>query len=299
MFRSMPPLRLLTVFDAVVRCKGMRSAAAELNVSQPSVSQSVRQLEEYVGIKLFDRSIRPVGLTQAGHILYDSTSASFGSIVAAIEEIGWLNNSTEQPVTIACPVGFATHWLMPRLAEFSALYPRLPVNVVTTQDGAPALSSRIDIAVRFGSGQWTDGEVCFLFSEEIDPVCTPAFAARMKEENVGLDSVTLIHVDFNDARWTSWDEYLRAIDQPRRGPRQGLRFTNYVQATQAALDGRGLMLGWRSITALMVADGRLVPLFGKPVVPDDAFYLVKRRNTPRSNTRGLVAAWLIDVAKMP
>src|SRR3546814_9629093 len=63
--------------------------------------------------------------------------------------------------------------------------------------------------------------------------------------------------------WTPWEVYLRKLGLARGTARSGsrdLRFTNYVQATQAAPAGRGVMLGWRSITGDLVAEGRLVPV---------------------------------------
>src|SRR3546814_12342996 len=77
--------------------------------------------------------------------------------------------------------------------------------------------------------------------------------------------------------WTPWEVYLRKLGLARGTARSGsrdLRFTNYVQATQAALAGRGVMLGWRSITGDLVAEGRLVPVVDRPLEPDDAYYLV-------------------------
>ncbi|MFM2278216.1 MAG: hypothetical protein RLZZ444_447, partial [Pseudomonadota bacterium] len=54
--RVLPPLRLLTVFETVLRAGNIQRAAAELNVTQPAVSQALKALEDYVGLRLLDRS---------------------------------------------------------------------------------------------------------------------------------------------------------------------------------------------------------------------------------------------------
>ena len=293
MWRKLPPSRLLLIFEAVIRCGGIKRAAADLNVSQPSITQAVKQLEERVGVSLFDRSTRPLILTEAGRILHEATQAGFNGIIAAIDEIGWLTGDGTQPCTLAAPVGFVTYWLMPRLAHFNAEYPQHPVNVLTTQEGAPALSARIDIAIRFGNGPWTDGEAEHLFSETIQPVCAPALARKIQDENIPFEDVPLIHVEFSDSRWTSWDEYLQMAGRPKRGTRGGLHFTNYVQAAQAALDGRGLMLGWRSISYDMQREGRLVPIHGAAIQSNNSFTLVRRFGS-RSKSVDLLAAWLLE-----
>jgi len=294
--RNLPPLRLLTVFETVLRLGGIRAAAAEMNVSQPAVSQALKQLEDHLGAKLLDRATRPAGLTEAGRLLHRATLEGLGRIAEAIDDIGRLTQQSEPSVTIACSVGLATYWLMPRLAGFYDRHPGVAVNVRTTNHGAPTLAGGVDLAIRYGDGQWNDGALRLLFEERVDPVCSPALAARLSSASRWLDLATLIHVEVEDESWLSWRRYLRATGQVGGG-RQGLRFTNYVQATQAALGGQGVMLGWRSITGDLVNDGRLMRLGEAPLIPQDAFYLVAAPR-PRSAEASLaVATWLMAAAQ--
>ena len=230
----LPPLRLLTVFETVLRRGGTRAASSELNVSQPAVSQALRQLEEHLGTALLDRSTRPPSLTDAGRLLHRAVLDGLGRIADAVEEIGRLAQGSQRSVTIACSIGFATYWLMPRLAILYEQHPDLAVNVRTTQRGDPGLAAGIDIAIRYGAGDWRDGTVQVLFKERVDPVCSPAYAARLAQDEVGLEAAVLIHVDVDDQRWTPWRSYLKAVGLTAGNRRQDLRFTNYVQATQAA-----------------------------------------------------------------
>src|SRR3546814_5050624 len=68
---------------------------------------------------------------------------------------------------------------MPRLATFYERHPEVAVHVMTSPQGAPELAPGVDIAARFGNGQWQDGSVTPLFAERIDPVASPALAARL------------------------------------------------------------------------------------------------------------------------
>lgn len=89
----------------------------------------------------------------------------------------------------------------------------------------------------------------------------------------------------------NWADYGRRAKLNTAGER-GQIFTNYVQATQAALAGRGVMLGWRSITGALVASGQLA-IAGMPRVrPQDAFYLVARPKRA-GNAAEVFAAWLV------
>jgi len=280
----------------VARLGGVRPAAAAMNVSQPAVSQALKQLEDHLGAKLLDRATRPPALTHAGRLLHRATVEGLGRIAEAIDEIGRLTEAAEPSVTIACSIGLATYWLMPRLAGFYVSHPDVAVNVRTTSHGAPALAGGVDLSIRYGDGNWSDGAVQLLFEEWVDPVCSPALAARLAGSGRWLDEATLIHVDVEDESWLSWRGYLRATGQAAVG-RQGLRFTNYVQATQAALGGQGVMLGWRSIAGDLVKDGRLVRLAEAPLTPPDAFYLVTAPRPRSDEASRAVAGWLIETAK--
>jgi DNA-binding transcriptional LysR family regulator len=299
MDRALPPLRLLSVFAAVQRHGGLGQAAAELNVSQPAVSQALRQLEDFLGARLLDRRTRPARLTEAGRLLHAATLEGLGRIAEAVAEIGRLDAEAGRSVRIACSVGFATYWLMPRLATFYERHPEVAVHVMTSPQGAPDLAPGVDIAARFGNGAWHDGSVTLLFRERIDPVASPALAGRLRLASAPLATAPLIHVEVADARWTPWDAYLRAVGLARQGRAKDLRFTNYVQATQAALAGQGVLLGWRSITGDLVAEGRLVPVVDRPLVPPDAYYLVaaqRSRAAPHAEAGDCAAliAWLVS-----
>ena len=290
MTRNLPPLRLLSVFEAVARLGALQKAAAELNVTQPAVSQELRQLEEHLETPLFDRSTRPHRPTAAGALLETAVREGFARMAEAVDEIRALKLE-EDTVTVACSVGIATYWLMPRLGRFSAEHPDVNVNVMTTHLGAPRLTPAIDLAIRFGSGAWTDGRVDKLFDERVVPVASPLTAKKLEKTERGLSGATLLHVNVEEAAWLSWRDYAQAQGLAElRG--KGRHFTNYVQATQAALAHQGVMLGWESITGELVREGRLIELSAPALTPDDAFYLVTAPRAAGHRAARQLAEWL-------
>ena len=296
MSHPLPPLRLLTVFAAVVRSGSVQAAAAELNVTQPAVSQAVRQLEEHLGQPLLDRGRRPARPTEAGETLAHAIRDGLGRITEALEGLRAAQTGHDGTVTVACSVGVATYWLMPQLSAFYRAHPTMLVNVMTTPTGAPALSEGVDLAIRYGHGRWTDGIVHPLFGEVVEPVCTPALRARVGGV-ASPDGVSLLHVRSDEASWLSWAAYLRATGQPPVR-REGQAFTNYVQATQAALEGHGMMLGWRSITGALRAEGRLVAAGLPALAVPDGFYLVARSKR-RGRGSEVFADWLMRHGRRP
>jgi DNA-binding transcriptional LysR family regulator len=186
-------------------------------------------------------------------------------------------------------VGVATYWLMPRLSAFYRDHPDFLVNVVTAQSGVPTLTDSVDIAIRFGHGRWSDGVVHHLFDEVVEPVCARSLRTRFAGA-VPPDAVSLLHVKTSEASWVTWSDYLKGTGQPpvRSG---GQSFTNYVQATQAALEGHGMLLGWRSITGALVASGALTSAGLPTLTPRDAFYLALRKKKTGEATETF-ARWL-------
>jgi len=297
MSRYLPPLRLFGVFETVCRSDNLRAAAAALNVSQPAVSQSLKQLEEHIGARLINRETRPASLTTEGQILLRATEDGLARISGAVEEIRRRTTRNGSAVTVACSVGVATHWLMPHLESFYARHADLQVNVITSESGTPAIAGDIDIAIRFGDGNWSDGAVTHLFDERIAPVCTPALAASLSLAPESLHTAPLIHVETGDPRWLGWTDYLAALGLGRPSNPVQLRFSNYVQATQAALAGRGLALGWRSITGGYEAEGRLVVPVAAPLTPPSAFYAVTAHDRTGEDAAEKMLAWLTEMGK--
>jgi len=292
----LPPLRLLTIFDAVHRLGSMQLAASEMNVTRPAVSQAIRALEDHVGARLMDRSVKPSVATEAGARLALATRRGLAQISAAIEEIRLAEGLAGRQVTVCCTLGMATHWLMPRLAGFYAEHPDIMVNVQAPPSDLPVFSAGVDIALRYGAKPWDDGVTERLFGESVCPVGSAAIMAPLARDPGRLQQAALIHVRVPQSYgWAGWPEYLAARGLPRHeGPRQML--DNYIQAVQAALDGRGVMLGWRSITAALVAEGRLVALPGGAHDFGTAYWATC---APDSQTRPAACAFMDWVRAVP
>ena len=290
--QNLPPIRLFSVFEAVTRSGSIQRAAADLNVTQPAVSQSLRNLEEFLDTKLFDRGVRPAALTPAGQILQQGVSEGIARISRAVGELRALGRQNEHSVTIACTLGTATYWLMPRLTAFYDAHPDIAINVQTTA-ALPAFLPGVDMVIRYGNGDWHDGDSHHLMSEWVVPVCSPA-AAQAYAPRGQLAGAPLLHVDSDEDSWLTWPQYLAHIGMKRDDAGRDRRFSNYVQATQAALAGQGVVLGWRSNAGDLIRGGQLVPLGAARYHPAEAFYLVVARR-PASAASQHFQRWILSI----
>ena len=298
MWNRLPPIQSLKLFDSVVRNRSMTRAAAEAGISQSAVSQSIRQLEQFVQTPLLDRSSRPMGLTEEGETFHRNSTEALARLAQAVEDLRKRGRKDNNAVTISCNLGFATYWLMPRLNYFSAAFPDIAVNVMAAYHSAAGFQSGADVAIRFGNGDWPDGDWQLLFKETIGPICSPDYLKRVGPitNPAQLANQRLIHVTVTDPVWQGWEQYFKRIGHHSPVLPRGLRFSNYVQAVQAALTGDGIMLGWRSVVGDLTNSQQLILAFNTPVRLDSGYYVKGVQNQDDGNSVGALLGWLREQA---
>jgi DNA-binding transcriptional LysR family regulator len=142
MYRSLstiPDPDLLYAFVAVVECGSFTSAARRVHRTQPAVSLKVRRLEEMLGRRLFDRSLRPFRLTAHGEVFFDHARRilrGYQDAIAAFDD-----TPLEGAITLGMPDDYATNFLSPILAKFMRAHPAVHLNVIC--DSSHRLASRI------------------------------------------------------------------------------------------------------------------------------------------------------------
>jgi DNA-binding transcriptional LysR family regulator len=122
-------LRDLHVFATVVQRGNMAKAAADLGVSQPTVSEVIADLEHAVGVRLLDRSRKGVELTDYGAALLRHVRAAFDELRQGIREIEMLTDPAAGELRIGCPESIATVLVSPAVQRFLRQYPRVTVNI--------------------------------------------------------------------------------------------------------------------------------------------------------------------------
>lgn len=294
--RKLPPLTALTAFEAAARLSSFTRAAAELGVTQAAVSRQIHLLEEQFGFPLFVRLHRKIELTEKGRILGAASGDAFDLIAGSVADI--CREGHADDLTISATVAFSHFWLLPRISEFSRSHPEINLRILT-QDNMPNVESgEIDVAIRFGSGMWPDGQAELLFEDEIFPICSPDYAPAAGRilTPAELTAHPLISNDTSDPTWTGWREWLAAfsVDMPRKAP--GLRCSFYTEAIYAALNGQGIALGWERLVEDLLQQKRLIRVTEATVKTRNAYFVVVPKRRVPSSSAGLFLAWLRRVA---
>lgn len=122
-------LDLYRIFDAVVRAGSFSAAARELYISQPAVSQAVRQLEEALGTKLFTRGQRGISLTHEGELMRGYISSALSLIAAGEQRVLKLGELSAGELRIGAGDTVSRWFLLPVIGRFHKLYPDISINI--------------------------------------------------------------------------------------------------------------------------------------------------------------------------
>lgn len=267
----LPPLNALRAFEAAARHMSFTKAAEELFVTQAAVSHQIRSLEDWLGLRLFRRLNRRLLLTDEGQAYAGPVREALDRIVAATN--GLRRSDSEGLLTVSVLPSFAATWLLPRLWRFSESYPEIDVRIDARETLADFGRDGVDVALRYGGGDYPGHDSIHFMTEEAFPVCSPALVeggSYPLREPADLCHHTLIR-DFTEDLWDNWLKLagVTGID-PRRGP----SFNYLNMAIEAAIAGQGVALGRRAIVAGALADGRLVRPFDLAMPSASAYYFV-------------------------
>jgi LysR family glycine cleavage system transcriptional activator len=293
MARRIPPLNPLRVFEVVARTQNLTLAAQQLHVSQSAVSRQVAVLETYLGVELFRRERHGVTLTRAGQGFADEVVPAFDAIAAATARL--LRSTSQGALRVRTYTTFAAKWLIPRLPDFQAQYPSIEVRIDNAIPDVDFDRDPADVAIQFGDGRWPRVSSDFLFHDEIEPVCTPAYLQSHRGTRGKLAPLLqhrLLVSHYRRADWTEWLAYAGLTDIAEGTER--MSFGSSVMTWQATLDGLGIAIGQTAMLKSELNSGRLVRPFNQPYRREKAYYLV----TPQAQreTRKIVAFrdWLLD-----
>lgn len=296
---NLPPLTALRTFEAAARHCSFKLAADELCVTQAAVSRQIRQLEERLGVHLFLRSHRRVDLTEQGRKLFQTVHRSLVDIAITSREIQ--SDPGLNYLNLYATSSFSRLWLVPRLNQLRRAHPEIHLHLISVEEN-PAMADKFDAGITLGLEDNAGYQSDFLFSEEVFPVCTPAFleanpTARSIE---GLMQLPLLELDakFWNAKWWSavdWSFWLAQQGLDSEPMTAEISFSHFPMLLDAVLQDVGIGLGWRHLVQDMLDDGRLVqPIPQSYRAPSREHYFVCRKDLADKPEMKLLRCWLLQ-----
>lgn len=254
--RPLPPMKSLIVFEAAARHLSFTKAANELHVTQGAISRQIRQLEDYLGKELFVRANRSIMLTPTGVQYYQIIYKSLLNIAQTTAEIKkWQGDSQ---VTVVTTNAMASLWLLPRVARFER--EEIDLRILTTENIADLERMDFDLALFYCKNPPKDMEATPLFSEEVFPVCSPSYLARIQDSHKpeNIFSRTLLYLDDSHKDWLTWPEWFAAVGLPVVKPKNRININNYPLLLQTAISGQGVAMAWGALVDDYLKNGMLV-----------------------------------------
>jgi LysR family glycine cleavage system transcriptional activator len=295
MARPLLPLNALRAFETAARTLNFTRAADELAVTPGAVSQQIRLLEDLVGGPLFVREAKGLQLTDLGRGAVPLLREGFERLMDASAMLR--EPPRRRQISISVAPSFASKWLMPRMDDFHSTHPDIEVWISADMEPVALGEGKVDLAIRYGPGDYPGHVVERLMPETVLAVCAPALLKGEKaiRKPADLKDHVLLHDMSNDgdAGRPDWPMWLKARGVRHPDARRGSRFSESGLLIEAAVAGRGVALAKRTLAQADLESGRLVAPFadGSEVV-GFAYHVVMPRDRPASTSTMAFTAWL-------
>ena len=303
------PFGALRVFECAARHLSFKLAAEELYITPAAVSQQIKTLEHQLGIQLFNRHNRGLSLTEAAKQGLPGLTRGFDELIQGVELIRSAHR--EPTLTVWMAPSFASKWFVPRLHRFSEKYPHIDLNISASPSLVDSASSNksipvenfrrdnVDIAIRFGQGDYPGCRVDKLLSVTAIPLCSPQL---MRGEHPlktpeDLRFYTLIHDDTRYEGRPDWTTWLKAAKVKNIDTDRGLHFNHGNLAINAAVDGQGVVLSMKALASGDIAAGRLVAPFDIVLPLKYSYYMITLEESTDHPHTALFRDWLLEEAR--
>lgn len=279
-----PELAEMNAFIAVAERRSFASAAVQLGVSRSRLSETIRELEGRLGVRLLNRTTRSVAPTAAGERLLTQIRPLLADFDAVLDSINAFRDKPAGLLRLTVPPPVASFMLAPLLSRFLDKYPA--INLEIAVDGAltDIVAGRFDAGMRAGDRVERD-MIAVRIGEEIRSVvvAAPEYLARHKRPTTPRDlgAHNCIRFRFPSGVIVPWqfEKKGRQVEVAVEG-----RFTvnDPELAVKAALDGVGVLYTALGYAAPEINAGRLVPLLEDWRTPAAAIFLYYpgRRQVP-------------------
>lgn len=276
-------LNAIRAFDAAGRHESLTAAANELNVSHPSVSRHVSELEHHLGISLFKRSYQGMKLTLAGREFLKRVTPALQEIVDAAELI----NSTDYcHILVNCEPAFGLKWLVPNIGKFEEQNRDIDVMIVSSRELVDPQKFEADLVIRHSMTP-LGNEALLISDSPMYPYSAPGYIDDPSPENIARQ--TLIFEE-RTQYWIDWFKHaqVKGYRLPKRYKKLSIEM-----AIEASCVGSGIVLSSRELVHEDVARGRLerVSDIGSA---NGQYYLIKREDSRKKKSVDLFKAWLLS-----
>jgi LysR family transcriptional regulator, regulator of gene expression of beta-lactamase len=287
MSKSHLPLNVLRAFEASARHLSFTKAGMELRVGQAAISHQVKGLESHLGVQLFRRLPRGLGLTDEGQALIPAIAESFDRLRSTLEQFE--RGHFRGVVSVSVVGAFATGGLLPRLPSFHEAQPFVDLRIQTNNNRVDLAGEGLDFAIRYGDGSWRSTNAVRLLAAPLSAVCAPQIAERITQPGDLAEQALL-----RSYRADEWPRWFAAIGVACPTVK-GMMFDSSVTMAEAAAQGAGVGLLPVTMFERELSLGRLVQPLNTTVSIAD-YWLTSLRSKAETDAMRAFRLWIMTTA---
>ena len=283
-------LRGLRTFCVVAEQESFRDAADKLFITASAVSHQIRNLEDELGQKLFERRSRSIHLTEIGRSLYDDV----GPLISQLDGVTARHRRSQarSALTISVQPFFASELFIPRLPQFTRRHPEIDIKVDTSDETAERHPGHADVSIRVFKSPPAALSSDRLFALRLVPASSADFRDKVKvNDNRILSEFPLIVHDSRPGAWRRW-ERSSGIELPKDSI--VIHLDSMIAVARAAERGLGAALVPVQLSDSWFSSGNLVRLFPDELTTDDAYYFVCGKNDEKKKNVRMLRDWVLQ-----
>lgn len=279
------PLNALRAFEVASRHLNLTRAAVELCVTQAALSHQIRGLEDRLGVKLFRRVPRGLMLTEEGVMLAPLLTRTFDDMSDVLDRFS--SGKYHETINLGVVNTFATEWLIPRISGFQSAHPTIDIRILSNNNRVDLSGEGLDLAIRFGDGNWHGTAATYLTSAPMTVMCSPEWASKINTV-ADLLQVPLLR-SYRANEWEQWFAMHNLRAPALRGP----VLDSSLAIAQTASRSFGIALlpiclfhGW-------VERGLLMRPFSAQI-ETGSYWLTRMNSAAESTGQAAFREWLIS-----
>ncbi|MGQ7843527.1 LysR family transcriptional regulator [Granulosicoccus sp. 3-233] len=267
----------LCAFMLVCQHGKLSLAAQAMQLSQPSLSQRIRNLETTLGRQLFTRHSSGVDLTHAGRELLRLLGQPLEQAATRFDQ--FLTHTGTERIVISVDHAFGSFWLLPRLPQLREESGTTDICIISSQDPRNSATPEADIRIFMARPAEVAAESVCLLAERVSAVCSAAFLASHREirsvQDLSNNPSLLLHLasPAGNSCWIDWRQWFESHDIFCPQLPTETSFNSYEMIINAARRSQGVALGWHGLIDDLLTDGELVTLFPDSVSTDSGYYM--------------------------
>lgn len=285
-----PPLRTLRAFCVAARQGSFKVAADDLFLTPSAVSHQMKELEELLGVQLFERKTRALELTTAGHTLLEEVEPLLEALDRSVTQIA--RRSSRRRLRVVLPPFFASELFVPRLPAFCAAHPDIDIQIETRDPRPSAHALTSDVSVLLADVPPQGLKVTRLFSVKLVAVCAREHAATVARLGGNLfRELALIAHKPRPFAWNNWAEEA-GLETPE--PKNVIELDTMFAVVRAAQAGLGVALVPEALCGSWFSSGALVRVFPVESFAGDTYYLALRAKDAEKSEVAALTQWIVE-----